>query len=80
MTYGSEWLERVGGPSPQVLQIILLHFTDKETEAQRDGLTFQCHLGSGSQDLNLGLGHSKFKKYIPMPHYSSLTFPPHPQC
>lgn len=62
--------------SPQVLQLILFHFTDKETEAQRDRLTFQYHLGSGSQDLNLGVGDSKFKKYIPMPHCPSLTFPP----
>lgn len=40
-------LGRAGGPSLQVLQLTLFHFTGKETEAQRDGLTFQCHLVSG---------------------------------
>lgn len=72
---------RVGGPSPQVLQLVLSHFAGEETRTQTDGLTFQCHLISKwqSQDLNLAVSDSEFNKYVPYATLSLSYCIPHTQ-
>lgn len=57
---GKGWRTKSPGTSTYIIPFY------KETEAQRDELTFQCYLISKwqNQDLNLGVSDSKFKKYI----------------